>query len=58
MMIKTGFKSLDKLIDLNHAGIAVLTGIGFADILSGDIAHNICLQQEYDVLEIVSPKKE
>ena len=57
-MIKTGFKSLDKLIDLNHAGIAVLTGIGFADILSGDIAHNICLQQEYDVLEIVSPKKE
>ena len=57
-MIKTGFKSLDKLIDLNHAGITVLTGIGFADILSGDIANNVCLEQECDVLEVVSPKKE
>ena len=57
-MIKTGFKSLDNLIDLNKAGVTVLTGIGFANMLSGDIANNICLGQEYDVLEVVSPKKE
>ena len=57
-MVKIGFKDLDKLIDLNHAGIAVLTGISFADILSGDIANNICLQQECDVLEVVNSKKE
>ena len=56
-MIKTGFKSLDNLIDLNK-GITILTGIGFADILSGDIANNVCLEQERDVLEVVSPKKE
>lgn len=57
-MIKTGFKSLDNLIDLNKAGLTILTGISFADILSGDIANNICLQQECDVLEVVNPKKE
>ena len=56
-MIKTGFKSLDNLIDLNK-GITILTGIGFANILSGDIANNICLQQKCDVLEVVSCKKE
>ena len=57
-MIKTGYKELDKLIDLNKAGVTVLTGISFADILSGDIAGNVCLEQECDVLEVVSPKKE
>lgn len=57
-MIKTGFKSLDTLVDLNKPRLTVLTGIGFADMLSGDIANNVCLGQEYDVLEVVSPKKE
>ena len=57
-MIKTGFKGLDNFIDLNKAGVTVLTGIDFANMLSGDIANNICLGQEYDVLEVVSPKKE
>ena len=57
-MIKTSFKSLDDLIDLNKAGLTILTGIGFADILSGDIANNVCLEQERDVLEVVSCKKE
>lgn len=57
-MIKTGFESLDNLIDLNKAGLTVLTGIGFTDMLSGDIANNICLEQECDVLEVVSCKKE
>ena len=57
-MIKTGFKSLDDLIDLNKAGLTILTGIGFADILSGDIANNVCLEQKCDVLEVVSCKKE
>ena len=57
-MIKTGFKSLDNLIDLNKAGVTILTGISFANMLSGDIANNICLGQEYDILEVVSPKKE
>lgn len=45
-MIKTGFKSLDNLIDLNKAGVTILTGIGFANMLSGDIANNICLGQD------------
>ena len=57
-MIKTGFKSLDTLVDLNKPRLTVLTGIGFADMLSGDIANNVCLGQEYDVLEVLSPKKE
>lgn len=57
-MIKTGYNELDNLIDLNEAGITILTGISLANILSGDIANNVCLQQECDVLEIVDCKKE
>ena len=33
-LIRTGFKELDNLIDLNKPEITVLTGIGNADILS------------------------
>lgn len=57
-MIKTGFKSLDNLVDFSKSGVTILSGFGFADILSGDIANNICLQQECDVLEVVNCKKE
>ena len=33
-VISTGFKDLDNLIDLNKLGITVITGIGYARILS------------------------
>ena len=54
----TGFKELDKLIDLNEPQLIALTGSTLVDMLSGDIANNICLHQEKEVLEIVSHKKE
>ena len=50
----TGFKELDKLIDLNEPQLTALTGSTLVDMLSGDIANNICLHQEKEVLEIVS----
>ena len=56
--MKTGFDNLDKMLDLGKLGVILLTGINFIDILSGDIANNICLNQEYEVLEVVSHKKE
>ena len=56
--MKTGFDNLDKMIDLGKSGVILLTGIHFVDILSGDIANNICLNQGYEVLEVVSHKKE
>lgn len=56
--MKTGFDNLDKMIDLEKSGVILLTGIHFVDILSGDIANSICLKQEYEVLEVVSHKKE
>ena len=55
--MKTGFDNLDKLINLRQSGVILLTG-AFAEVLSGDIANNICLKQNYEVLEIVSHKKE
>lgn len=55
--MKTGFDNLDKLINLRQPGVILLTG-AFAEVLSGDIANNICLKQNYEVLEIVSHKKE
>ena len=56
--MKTGFDNLDKMLDLGKLGVILLTGINFIDILSGDIANNICLNQKYEVLEVVSHKKE
>lgn len=35
-----------------------MTGTNFLDILSGDIANNVCLKQNCEVLEVVSHKKE
>lgn len=56
--MKTGFEELDKLINLNEPEIIAFTGLNIVDMLSGDIANNICLHQECDVLEMVSHKKE
>ena len=42
---------------MEQIGIILLTG-NKADILSGDIANNVCLKQKYEVLEVVSHKKE
>ena len=52
-----GFKNLDKIVNLRESEVILLTGIN-VDVLSGDIANNICLNQEYEVLEVVSHKKE
>ena len=56
--IKTGFNELDKIIDISKPQLILLTGTMFADILSGDIANNICLKQECEVLEIIHTRKE
>ena len=56
--MKTGFDNLDKMLDLGKLGVILLTGINFIDILSGDIANNVCLKQNCEVLEVVSHKKE
>lgn len=53
----TGFNILDKMINLEQSGVILLAGDN-ADILSGDIANNICLNQKKEVLEVVSCKKE
>ena len=55
--MNTGFKNLDKILNLENSEVILITGIN-SDILSGDIANNICLRQEYEVLEVVSHKKE
>ena len=52
-----GLKNLDKIVNLKESEVILLTGIN-VDVLSGDIANNICLNQEYEVLEVVSHKKE
>lgn len=56
--MKTEFKELDKLINLNEPEVIAFTGLSLVDMLTGDIANNICLHQECDVLEMVSHKKE
>lgn len=56
--MNTGFNELDKLINLNEPEIIAFTGLSLVNMLTGDIANNICLHQEYDVLEMVSHKKE
>ena len=56
--IKTGFNELDKIIDISKPQLILLTGATLADILSGDIANNICLKQECEVLEIIHTRKE
>lgn len=56
--MKTGFEGLDEIINLEEPQLILLTGSHFREELSGDIANNVCLKQECEVLEIVSCKKE
>lgn len=57
--MKTGFKKLDKLINIEEPQLILISGDPISDLLSGDIANNICLKQEgNEVLEIVSHDKE
>lgn len=59
--IKTGFNSLDKIINLNKPQLITLVDKlegRRAGELSGDIANNISLEQEIPVLELVSCFKE
>lgn len=57
--MNTGFSNLDKYIKFDEPELIVFTGVHLIDMLSGDIANNVCLKQEKDVLEIVdSVKKE
>lgn len=51
-----GFKGLDKIINIEEPQLILLTGTHFIEEFSGDIAHNICLKQECNVLEIVGCK--
>ena len=56
--MKTEFEELDKLINFNEPEVIAFTGLSLADMLTGDIANNICLHQECEVLEMVSHMKE
>lgn len=58
--MNTGFENLNKIFDIAQAQLVLFTGNPMVDILSGDIANNICLHQDdnFGVLEIVSTKKE
>ena len=57
--ISTGFKELDKLVDISTPQIIMIVGkYRNGEELSGDIANNICLKQELNVLEIVDSRKE
>ena len=47
-----------KIINLEDPQLILLTGTHFIEELSGDIANNVCLKQECEVLEVVSCKKE
>ena len=53
-----GFKGLDNLINIEQPQLILLTGTPFVDMLSGDIANNVCINQKCEVLEIVKHKKE
>lgn len=46
--MKTEFEELDKLINLDKSEMIAFTGLKSVDMLTGDIANNICLNQEYE----------
>lgn len=57
--MKTGLNNLDKVFNIEQAQLVLLTGRPFVDMLSGDIANNICLANDrFEVVEIVSCFKE
>lgn len=59
--MQTGYEALDNLIDIRKPQLILLADKNhahFASEFSGDIANNICLKQQIDVLELVSCAKE
>lgn len=57
--MNTGLKNLDNIFNIDQAQLVLLTGNRIVDMLSGDIANNICLTEDrYEVLEVVSCFKE
>lgn len=57
--MKTGLKNLDNIFNIDQAQLVLLTGNRIVDMLSGDIANNICLTEDrYEVLEVVTCFKE
>lgn len=57
--MKNEFEKLNKIINLTSPQLILLTGNRhFIEELSGDIANNVCLKQGWEVLEVVSCKKE
>ena len=61
-MMKTGIKELDNYINLDEAEIVILNNTDLystiASKFSHQIASNVCLKQENEVLEIVNCSKE
>lgn len=57
--MKTGLENLDKVFNIEQPQLVLLTGNPSVDMLSGDMANNICLANDrYEVLEVVSCFKE
>ena len=57
--MKTGLENLDKAFNIEQPQLVLFAGNPIIDMLSGDIANNICLANErYEVLEVVSCFKE
>lgn len=54
--MKTGFKNLDEIINISEPQLILLAGTHKIEEFSGDIANNVCLKQECDVLEIINCK--
>jgi len=56
--METGFKELDKIIDLRKPQVILLTGTIFTGTLLENISNNVCLTQKCEILKIVSFTKE
>lgn len=56
--MKTGFTELDKIINIEKSQLIIISGHNFVEEFSGDIAQNVCVKQECEVLELIGCKKE
>ena len=57
--MKTGFENLDKIVNIEKPQVILLSSrLGDGDMLSGDIANQVCLEEKQPVLEIVHSVKE
>lgn len=57
--MNTGLENLDNIFNIEQPQLVILTGNPIVDMLSGDIANNICLNNDrYEVLEVVRCYKE